>query len=103
MLVRCKTCGRLPKRSSQANRLYWKWINAISERLQPRGEVFSPRAWHEYMKGHFIGTEELKLPNGKITIVTLSSADLDKEEFSDYTEKVIAWATEHDVWLEDEE
>ena len=43
------------------------------------------------------------MPNGKTTTVTLSSADLDKEEFSDYTEKVIAWATEHDVWLEDEE
>lgn len=73
----------------------------ISERIQPRGEVYSAESWHTYFKGHYLGTTELKMPNGKTVLIPNSTADLDKDEFATYVQKVEVWAAEHGVFLQE--
>jgi hypothetical protein len=98
---RCPTCGRLEKRSTQANARYWLLLHEIADHVRPRGHEFSAESWHSYFKQRFIGTDEVKLPNRKTLLLPKSSADLDTAEFADYQTQVEAWAAEHDVYLQD--
>lgn len=98
---RCPTCGRVPKRSSEANKRYWAILHALSERIKPNGTQYSAESWHEYWKGKLLGVEEIKLPNGKTYQRPNSTADLGKDEFGDYMTQVEAWAAEHGVTLDE--
>lgn len=98
---RCPTCGRKHRRSQQANARYWALLHILSERLPVRGEIYSPQAWHAYMKSKFLGCTDLRLPNGKTHVVPNSTAALDTAEFGAYMDRVEAWASEHDVWLDE--
>lgn len=97
----CPTCGRKPKRSSEANRRYWAIINLLSEKVKPNGQQFSPESFHTYLKCRFLGMRELQMPSGQAITVPVSSADLDTSEFNDYMTQCEAWAAEMGVYLED--
>lgn len=99
-IVRCPTCGRRKKRSSNANRYYWELVSMVAEELHPQGQTFSKDAWHEYFKQRYIGADEVKLPNGKVMTVSHSTADLDTDDFAKYLDKVSQWAAQHGVYLE---
>jgi hypothetical protein len=77
------------KRSSEQNRLYWQRLNEISESAWVGGKKFSAEAWHEFMKRHLIGYEDL--PRGGM--VGLSTTTLSVAEFSEYIDRVEAYAT----------
>ncbi len=98
---RCPTCRRLMRRSHPQNSRYWLLLHEVAENVKPRGNVFTAEAWHEYLKQKFIGRDEVKLPNGKTSVITKSSADLNIAEFNAFMEQVEAWAAEHDVYLQD--
>jgi hypothetical protein len=100
MSGRCPTCGRVPKRSTDANKRYWLLLAELSVKLKVAGVQYSRQTWHEYMKEKFLGANEITLPNGKTRIISISSADLDKTEFSEYMDKVEHWCGERDVWLD---
>lgn len=101
--LRCKTCGRLKKRSNPANARYWLLVHLIAEKLRPQKETYSPESWHEYFKRKYLGVIETKLPSGKTVSSAQSSADLSTDEFNEFMLKVEVWAGEHDVYLEDME
>ena len=98
---RCPTCHRRHKRSNPQNARYWLLLHAIADKLRPNGEEFSAESYHEFFKSRFLGSEDVRLPNGKTIQIRHSTTDLEVPEFSDYFEKVSAWAAERDVWLED--
>lgn len=98
--TRCPTCGRKTRRTTQANARYWVLLHAISEGIKPEGNTFSSESWHTYFKSKYLGCEETKLPNGKVFQIPQSTADLEKEEFTDYMTQVESWANERGVFLE---
>ena len=98
---RCPACGRLQKRSSEANRRYWLLLHLIAEKITPEGNRYSAEQWHIYAKSRWLGCDEMKLPNGKTLLIPKSSADLDTADFNDFMTAVEAWASERDVFLDD--
>jgi hypothetical protein len=98
---RCPTCKRRHKRSNPQNALYWSLLAAIADKVKPGGASYSMDQWHLYCRSRWLGCEDSRLPNGKTLTIPRSTAGLDVAEFSDYFEKVQAWAAERDVWLED--
>jgi hypothetical protein len=98
MMGRCPKCGRPPKRNNEQNRLYWALLGELSEKVKPQGQQYSPESWHLYFKTTYLGCDDWIMPNGKIVSQPRSTADLDKDEFSEYLEQVIAWAAERGVY-----
>lgn len=98
---RCPACGRTEIRSSEANRRYWALLHEIAENVKPKGNVYSAETWHLYFRQRFLGSNDVTLPNGKVTTQPNSTAKLEVADFSDYMEKVQVWAAEHDVSLEE--
>jgi len=80
------------KRRNLQNRRYWAIVHDISDQLG-----FDADTWHEYFKRRFIGIRELRMPDGEIINLGMSSTDLSVAEFGDYMLCVEAWAVEKGV------
>lgn len=76
------------KRSQEQNKRYWAILGEIAERVNMNGKVFSAESWHEYFRRYFIGCDEL--PDGGV--IGISTTTLSVEEFSEYMEKITAFA-----------
>ena len=77
-------------RTLEQNSRYWGRgvLSQIAEKATVVGRRYSAEVWHEQFKRQFIGIEEL--PNGQI--VGKSSAKLSIKEFSEFVDKVEAFA-----------
>ena len=91
---------RPPKRSLDSNRYYWAVLGDISEQVVP-GKSYEPSIWHEYLRALFLPERMVELPDGSIKMLEPSTSELNQATFSEYTEKVIKWALEHDVRFSD--
>ncbi len=116
-MQKCPTCGRRPKRSTQANRHYWLLVHVIADKARPKDEngvarAYSADAWHINFRQTFLGATDYILPialdPGKPallqkTTITIphSTADLSVDEFSDYVGRVEAWAAEQGIYLDE--
>jgi len=94
------------KRGNPQNNRYWLLIHAMADGLRPKDEnnnpvQYSAKAWHLYCRTRWLGCDDVTMPNGKTESVPRSSAELDKQEFSDYMTAVEAWACEHGIFLAD--
>ena len=89
------------KRSTEQNRRYWALLNEISEGLPVQGVTHSPDAWHLYFRQKFIGSEDLKMPNGKTFTQPISTTTLDVGSFSEYMTQIEAWAAQHGVLFQE--
>lgn len=89
---------RPTKRSLEQNRYYWAILTDISEQVVP-GQSYEPSIWHEYLRGLFLSERMIELPDGSLKMIEPSTAELKKDEFSEYLDKVIKWSAEHDVSL----
>ena len=87
---------RKPKRSLEQNRYYWAILTEISEQVVP-GKDYEPSIWHEYLRALFLPERMIELPDGSVKMIEASTAELRKDEFTQYLEKVIKWALEHEV------
>lgn len=92
---------RKPKRSLDQNRYYWAVLTDISEQVVP-GKAYEPSIWHEYLRALFLPERMVELPDGSVKMLEGSTAELRVNEFSEYLEKVIKWALEHDVVFSEE-
>jgi hypothetical protein len=108
--VQAKTLVRMDKRvritvevaeedrSEQQNRFYWgPCLTEISEQAVVCGQRWTVDAWHELFKRQFIGYEVKKIKvagRKKVTIIRRlkSSTDLTVRQFSDYLDKLQAFA-----------
>ena len=91
---------RPPKRSLDSNRYYWAVLGDISEQVVP-GKSYEPSIWHEYLRALFLPERMVELPDGSIKMLEPSTSELNQATFSEYTEKVVKWALEHDVRFSD--
>ena len=91
---------RPAKRSLDSNRYYWAVLGDISEQMVV-GKSYEPSIWHVYFKQLFLPDLIQELPDGSLSIVPPSSTKLTQKEFSEYLEKVVKWALEHDVRFSD--
>ena len=89
------------KRSLEQNRLYWAILTDISEQVVP-GKAYEPSVWHEYLRALFLPERMIELPDGSVKMLNASTSELRLDEFSEYVEKVVKWACEHDVKLSEE-
>ena len=102
-VARCPTCKRRHKRTLPQNNIYWELLGEIAKKLKTQEGYFSDEVWHEYFKRRYLGADDVRLPNGKTSVITRSTADLEIPEFGEYFDKVQAWAADHEVWLADRE
>lgn len=79
-----------PKRTKAQNRRYWGdgILAQIAAQAVVGGKLYSTEVWHEQMKRLFIGV--IELPNGQV--IGKSSTDLTTVEFSEFSDKVEAYA-----------
>ena len=89
------------KRSLEANKYYWAVLNDISEQVV-HGKAYEPSIWHIYFKQLFLPDMVRELPDGSISVSPPSSAQINQKDFSEYVEKVVRWALEHEVKLSEE-
>jgi len=97
---RCPTCGRLHKRSTQANRRYWALVSKCVP-LTFNGQRWSKRSWHEMFKDMFLPSRIVELPSGKSVVRDPDSSDLDTAEFNDFMTQVEVWCGERGIYLEE--
>lgn len=74
------------KRTLSQNKLYWAIATEIA-----RETGHTPDEIHEYCKATFLPKRIVSF-DGKDTEIVGSSAELDKPAFSEYVERVMAWA-----------
>lgn len=80
------------QRTLEQNRRYWgAIITPIAEQVWSEGRQYSKDIWHEQMAREFIGV--IDLPGGGV--MAMSTTDLSIEEFSDYMNKVEAYAVQY--------
>ena len=87
---------RPPKRSLDSNRYYWAVLGDISEQMVV-GKAYEPSIWHEYLRALFLPERMIELPDGSIKMLEPSTSELNQTLFSEYVEKVVRWALEHEV------
>ena len=80
------------KRSNAQNRFYWRILQIIGKELGYKTDDL-----HEAMKRQFIGTEQGKDLFGNLYIKPKSSAKLKKAEFTEYLNKVMAFAYRENI------
>ena len=78
------------KRTPPQNRRYWGKgvLSQIAEQAAVNGKLYSTETWHEQFKRQFIGV--IELPNGEV--IGKSSTQLSTTEFSEFCDKVEAYA-----------
>jgi hypothetical protein len=90
-----------PNRTTAQNAFYWAMLRAISEQIRP-SKAHDPDIWHAYFKTLLLPTRMTELPNGQVIESEPTTTGLTKQEFSDYVEQVLAWATHHGLTQTDE-
>lgn len=80
------------KRTGDQNRLLHALIGEIAENAVIDGKQYESEVWKDWIKRRFIGVEEVTLPDGTRLDRSMSTADLNVEQFSELIERVRAWA-----------
>jgi hypothetical protein len=84
-------------RTNAQNAFYWALLQSISDQVMPGGKSHSRDTWHIYFKTLFLPGRMIELPNGELIEQEPSTTGLNKEQFSEYVERVTAWAMDHSV------
>jgi hypothetical protein len=88
---------RLNKRSNQANRYYWGYLIVEAQRgFRDIGHDLSKEEVHEFFKSRFNYQEIVNEQTGEIISLPRSTANLPKDEFSEYIGKIQQFCAE---WL----
>ena len=81
-----KIVKRTEKRTLAQNRLYHLWLNCISAETGNEVDILA-----EYFKQKFLGVRE-RVIHGENVRVTLSTTELNTEEFKRYLDRIQEWA-----------
>ena len=76
------------KRSLEQNSLYWARLEQIADNVWVDGKQFSKDAWHGHMGDLYLPKEQT--PGGRL--IPISTRHLDVGEFSEYLNKIEAYA-----------
>lgn len=84
------------RRSTQQNRYLWGVVyKEVEIRLKELGNDVNPEVVHEFLKGKFLKKALLGEGGELIDEVPGSTAELNKEDFSNYVEAIAKWAAEY--------
>ena len=92
------------KRNAEQNRFYWgPVLTTIAEQAYVDGRQFDKDTWHEYLARKFGVCDEVVLPDGEIITRRKSTTQMTVGEFSEYLNRVQAYAAselgvEFDAW-----
>lgn len=81
-----KIVKRTEKRTLAQNRLYHLWLNCISAETGNEVDILA-----EYFKQKFLGVRE-RVIHGDHVRITLSTTELNTEEFKRYLDRIQEWA-----------
>lgn len=82
------------KRNNEQNRFYWGGVlNQIAEQAWINGKQFNKDVWHEYLARMYGVCDDLTLPDGEVIVRRKSTTEMSVGEFSEYLNKVQAYAT----------
>lgn len=86
------------KRSNPQNRYYFKMVvPLIQAGLKDLGHELTKEEAHEFLKAKFNSIDLVNEETGEVISVPQSTTRLNKEQFSEYKEKIQRWAAE---WLQ---
>ena len=82
------------KRNLEQNNLYWELLSQIAEQVTAEGKKYSKQAWHIYFATNAItsGMAEIESSPFNDVLVPISTSGLSKEAFSEYIDRVTAFA-----------
>ncbi len=80
------------RRNVAQNRLLHHLLGQIADGYQPGGVQYDVDFWRELVKQKFIGSEEMRLPDGSVVSRGLSTTSLTVGEFADLIDRVSHWA-----------
>ncbi len=96
--------GEKPKsRGLDQNAYYWKRMSEISEQEFSNGRQYAADIWHEYCKRHVmpdrvetksgeVVSKWIEMPDGQVVVI--STTELSKKQFAQYTEMCEAMGAE---------
>lgn len=83
------------KRNADQNRRLWGYLyKTIAEQAFVNGQQFDADVWHEALARKFGVCDEVVLPDGEIVTRRKSTTQMSVSEFSEYMERVSAYATQ---------
>lgn len=83
------------KRNADQNRRLWGYVyRTIAEQAFVNGQQFDADVWHEHCARAFGVCDEITLPDGEIVTRRKSTTQMTVSEFSEYMERVTAYATQ---------
>lgn len=77
------------KRSKKQNRVYWMYVNTLSECTG-----FSSEEMHEVLKFKFLKSELVNVNTGEILEFVKSTTELSTSEFTEFIDKIRLWSIE---------
>lgn len=101
--VRLELVAVQPSRSLKANAYYWSCvIRYVTEMFQDAGNYVDDEDVHEFLKMR-VGklSRVIVTPDGEVVKTLGSTTKLTPSQFSDYIEKIRAWAAELGVKIPD--
>lgn len=100
--MKCPTCGREHKRSSEQNRRLHAIFNLMQDQLTDKnGQKQHAQWWKVCSKAEWLGFMEFRKPDGSIIQVLRSTADCSVEELNKFMETVERYCAKRGVYLED--
>lgn len=91
-----------PKRSTPQNDRMWAMLTAISVQLLWHGQYWPPEDWKDFFMSALSREKFMPKEEGGFVLVGRSTSRLSKQEHSDLTALIEAFAARHDVDLGEE-
>lgn len=85
------------RRNAEQNALYWSRLQEISEVWNEGGVYYTKDGLHEAFADALLPKKEVQIPGGKTKLVRKSTTELTVAEFSDYLERIAAWAAQKGI------
>lgn len=85
-------------RTVEQNNKLWAILTEISE-----ATGFTTNQWHEQFKKNFLPNQYIDLPDGSIIESRKSTTKLNKNEFSDFIEKIYVYCAEQGLVISKDE
>lgn len=83
-------------RTNLMNRLYWARLTEIADQWRDGNTYYTEDGLHEAFAEALLPKKEIETPTGK-KLIRKSTTELTVAEFSDYMERIAAWAADKGI------
>ena len=88
------------KRSADQNRRMWALLREVAATVWIDGRQFSDETWHRYFAQTFIGSTEVTMPDGSVSLHPISTTTLNVADMGRYMDEISQWCVEQGFPLE---